>query len=114
MAMRKPILQWKDLEKDNKLLSKEIHSYLALFHEGVQLNVYAHRWRKYIKEKKQPHYDVIKYRFLYHAFLDDPERKRLKQVKAMKDKQNDKVQQELEEKFNSLIAYAKSQGYTIS
>jgi hypothetical protein len=113
MAARTPIQKWRELEKDNKLLSKEITGYLALYHEGVQLNVYAHRWRKYIEQKKQPHYDTIKYHYLYHEFLDDPERKRQKQVKAIKDKQCVKVQQELEEKYNNLIAYAKSQGYTI-
>ena len=82
-----PIQKWRIVEKDDKLLSKEIHDYLKHQHGGTQLAVYEHRWRKYIAEKKQPHYDTIKYRFLYETMIDDPERKRLQQIVKMKNKQ---------------------------
>lgn len=56
--------KWEQTVNDNKLINKEIHDYLSMTHQGVQLGVYCHRWRGYIKEKKQPHYDTLKYRFL--------------------------------------------------
>ena len=88
---RTPIQKWRELEKDDKLLKKEIHDYLKHQHGGTQLAVYEHRWRKYIKEKKQPHYDTIKYRYLYETMIEDPERKRLQQLVKMKNKQPVKV-----------------------
>lgn len=88
---RTPIQKWRELEQDDKLLSKEIHNYLKHYHGGTQLAVYEHRWRKYIKEKKQPHYDTIKYHFLYETMIECPERKRLQNVIKQKNKQPVKV-----------------------
>ena len=93
---RTPIQKWRECENDNKLLSKEIHDYLAQSHEGVQLAVYEHRWRRYVKEKKQPHYDTIKYRFLYNVVTDDKEIDRLKSVI----KQSVKVKQTVKNEAN--------------
>lgn len=83
-----PIQKWREIENDNKLLSKEIHDYLKHQHGGTQLAVYEHRWRRYIKEKKQPHYDTIKYRYLYEVMINCPERKRLKQCVKVKQSVN--------------------------
>ena len=88
---RTPIQKWREIEKDDKLLSKEIHDYLKHQHEGTQLAVYEHRWRRYIKEKKQPHYDTIKYRFMYETVSENKELERLQQIVKIKNKQTVKV-----------------------
>lgn len=86
--MSSPIQKFREVFNDDKLLKKEIHDFLSQDHCDAQLAVYKHRWFKYVRERKHPHYDTIKYRFLYNCVNCDQELQRLREInKMLKNKQ---------------------------
>ena len=42
-----------------------IHEYLSDTYEGKKLYTYKTRWKTYIAERKQPHYDALKYWWMW-------------------------------------------------
>ena len=83
-----PIQRFREVFNNDKLLKQEIHDYLSQSHCDTQLAVYKHRWFKYVRDKKQPHYDTIKFHFLYNCVNNDQELNRLRDIiKLLKSKQ---------------------------
>ena len=60
---------WDHLFKEgNRLLDIQIELYLKSNHDHQKngWHVYLGRWKKYVREKKQPYYDVVRLYYIYN------------------------------------------------
>ena len=83
---------WMQCDKE-----QAIHDYLSETYEGKKLNTYKTRWKGYIEERKQPHYDALKYWWMYQN-----KDLRIKDIKQHAVDQH--IEQKFQEELERLLA----------